>query len=613
MPLSSFSLMHHDAIFNCLNCFFRDEIIKTIQENQVVIIRGEPGCGKSTQVPQYIYDHWFESGESDYQHIIISEPRRIAATSLAERVANERDEALGETVGYHVRLDSIYNKDTGAILYCTSGILLKHIQNDPNLRAFTHVILDEAHERDVNTDLLMVLLRKAIKTNPKLKVIVMSATIDVELFQKYFDNAPIIEIPGFTYPVKSYFLEDLDVRIPKTVEGFKNDNPVIIPEDISKVINWIHENKKEGAILCFLPGWDDIIKVKRQLEDFDRTKVVFPLHSKLTLKDQRRIFQPLTPGARKIILATNIAETSVTIDDVVYVIDTGAHKEQRLDKTKELECVDNYWISQANVNQRRGRAGRVCPGECYHLYSKSKFNEMEKYQIPVILRVSLTKIVLDTKVYDEKTKAIDFFKELPNPPENKAVLNAVEELRDLKVLDENEQLTPLGKTIALFSMSPMLSKTLVYSYFFQCVEPILDIVTVLSLDSDFFASTSAERKSDIRGKKSYFSKDSDHVAFHKFMVEWRDVSRRHDRFSSTWCQRNYINEYKMKLCSSKYLFRTCLYSCGIIYRLVVQLFYTSIQNPVFVLTFPSHGQFTNAIRFFLTLNLVHGLIPGTGR
>lgn len=241
---------------------------------------------------------------------------------------------VGNIVGYQVRLHSKFNNNTGRILYCTTGILLRRMQTDPELKDCTHIILDEAHERDVNTDLLMNLLRQALEKNPNLKVVIMSATIDTNMFQEYFKNAGVIHIPGFAYPVGVKFLEDIKgIDLSKTKKMCSETSPYVVCEDVVKVINRIHKIGEEGAILCFLPGWEEISRIKRLL-GYSRDKYVLCLHSRLQDNEQRKIFASLPPGVRKIILATNIAETSVTVNDVRYVIDTGIHKEHRFDSDK---------------------------------------------------------------------------------------------------------------------------------------------------------------------------------------------------------------------------------------------------------------------------------------
>ncbi|KAJ8976100.1 hypothetical protein NQ317_008438 [Molorchus minor] len=286
---------------------YKDAFINLLRESQGNLVM---------EKVQEFHSMYWRLGQKKYgllcepARIAVTQPRRIAAISLAQRVAIERDEAVGSIIGYQVRLNSNFSPTTGRVLYCTTGILLRHLQSDPTLSNFTHIILDEAHERDVNTDLLMNLLRGAIKTNPKLKLVVMSATIDTNVFCEYFGGAPVMEVPGFAYPVRQNFWTPV--------------NPLILLKPLKCV--------KAMFLLLFM-------------------RMLFKLQD----SEQWKIFSEIPPGIRKIILATNIAETSVTIDDVVYVIDTGIQKEQRFDIKKGVNCLDNHWISKASVNQRKGR------------------------------------------------------------------------------------------------------------------------------------------------------------------------------------------------------------------------------------------------------------------
>lgn len=235
---------------------------------------------------------------------------------------------VGDVVGYQVRLKAaLPRRPGGALLYCSTGILLRRLQSNPGLIGASHVILDEAHERDINIDILLVLLRRALALNPKLRVIVMSATINAELFQKYFNDAPMLHVPGFTYPVKSFFIEDLNIPGVETKMSMSHV-PALDYQQIATLIRWVDKNRPDGAILCFLPGWAEITAVGRRLEN-GGSYCILPVHSRLSHEEQSRIFSPSVSGQRKIILATNIAETSITVNDVVYVIDTGAHKEER--------------------------------------------------------------------------------------------------------------------------------------------------------------------------------------------------------------------------------------------------------------------------------------------
>lgn len=343
--------------------YFRDEILSKLENNQVLLIEGDTGCGKTTQVPQFIMDNFAWSGNATDCNILVSQPRRISAISLADRIAHERGEGVGDVVGFQVRLEQVLPRELGGILFCTTGILLKKLQSNPGLEGCSHVILDEAHERHIDTDMLMILLKRALKKNPNLKVLIMSATINAHMFQQYF-NCPAVKVPGRLYPVKMHFLEDIEslpnIRKYRQYAYYrhKNDENERLSVDYEKVvqvIKWISENKSPGAILCFLPGWNEITQVQNMLESLPLEKekqLILPIHSKVSHSAQRKIFEHTSAGTRKIILATDIAETGITVSDVVYVIDSAIRKESRWDNDKDLLCISNRWVSQANIHQR---------------------------------------------------------------------------------------------------------------------------------------------------------------------------------------------------------------------------------------------------------------------
>ncbi|XP_050296944.1 ATP-dependent RNA helicase DHX30-like isoform X2 [Anthonomus grandis grandis] len=501
---------------------YKESFIQLLQNNNCVIVKGQPGCGKSSRVPQYVLESWIRQAQSgeEFCRIAVTQPRRIAAISLSERVASERTEEVGHIVGYQVRLKSKFQDKTGRVLYCTTGILLRHLQADPRLLRFSHVILDEAHERDVNTDLLMNLIRRALQQNSNLKLVVMSATIDTEAFSEYFNGAPIFSIPGFTHPVGVYYLDDL--YCPKTLNMCNQEHPQVIHEEVVEVIKSIHREKPEGAILVFLPGWEDLSRVQRLL-NAKSDMVVHLVHSKLKDSEQHNIFSRPPPGIRKVILATNIAETSITIDDVVYVVDSGIHKNKIFDVDKGIDVIDLKWISKASADQRAGRAGRCSPGEAVRLYSRKKYEELEDYTVPEILNSSLTKIVLDSKVYSSNMNACEFMETLITPPERTAVEKAVEELKELELLDEQERLTPLGRTLVDFQLEPRLAKAMVNGVIFRCATPIVDIITLFSSDSNIFGSLGLLGKEMVKKHKSQFCNSSDHLAMMRMYEKWLEL------------------------------------------------------------------------------------------
>ncbi|OXU25496.1 hypothetical protein TSAR_011903 [Trichomalopsis sarcophagae] len=527
---------------------FKDQILKELDENQAVVIKGDTGCGKTTQVPQFIMDYFIEKGQAANCSMVVTQPRRISAISLAQRIAYERGESVGDVVGYQVRLQQVLPRQKGAILFCTTGILLKKLQTNLKLEGCSHIIVDEAHERSVDTDMLLVLLRRAMQINPSLKVVIMSATINADLFQEYL-GCNAVDVPGRLYPVKMHFMDEISQFIPPsqrfTDDG--NDGPVVNTDQITDLIRWISENKPPGSILCFLPGWSHILRIQNNLEEYSTSnQLVIPLHSKIPYAIQSKIFDPPPEGVRKIILATDIAETGITVPDVVYVIDSACHKEVRWHENKGLSSIDTHWISKANMNQRKGRAGRVQEGESFHFITKKQYEELDPYPIPEVLRVSLEKTVLDGKTYSNE-KAENFLGSMPQPPRLSAVKKAVNDLQELGALDENQDLTALGKRIAMFTIHPKLSKAMVYSSVFQCMSPVTTVSAALSLDSEIFYGT-LDNKSRIRETKKRFHPTSDHLAIAWIYNQWLDINRKNGSQNAyQFSRRNGLHAERMNI------------------------------------------------------------------
>ncbi|XP_076656627.1 ATP-dependent RNA helicase DHX30 [Halictus rubicundus] len=487
---------------------YKSQILKSIDENQILLIKGDTGCGKSTQVPQFIMDAYVEAHRGHECNILVSEPRKISAVSLANRVAREREEIVGQVVGYHVRLNHTIPPHNGSILFCTTGIILRRLQSNPTLEGISHIIIDEAHERTLQIDILLNLMKKLLTTKPNLKLIIMSATVNTELFQNYFSCATI-DVPGKMYPVKMHFLEDIESEI--GIQCGKAYQDWEIPlQEVLQIIQWITKTKPCGSILCFVPGWREI----QHLQDMLARKrnphlLVLPFHSKLTNAEQEKVFCDVPDNVRKIILATDIAESSITIPDVKYVIDTARKRDLVWNEDSSLYTVFTHWVTKANILQRKGRAGRVSPGESYHILKKSMYDGLNPFPEPEIRRISLDQAVVTSKTFSDET-AEEFFNSMIDHPSKKSLLRAIEYLKSHNVLDKNENLTPLGKRMMYFSLDVKLSKALLLSCVFNCLNPMLTITTMLSTDNESSA-TSLIAKSDKKEQKSEYHNSSDHI------------------------------------------------------------------------------------------------------
>ncbi|XP_073021705.1 DExH-box ATP-dependent RNA helicase DExH5, mitochondrial isoform X2 [Primulina eburnea] len=574
----------------------KDTILSVISQNQIVIISGETGCGKTTQIPQFILESEIESMRGAMCNILCCQPRRLSVMSVSERIATERMEKLGETVGFKVRLEGIKGRDTH-LLFCTTGILLRRLLVDKNLKDVTHVIMDEIHERGVNEDFLLVVLKDLLPLRPELRLILMSATLDVDIFSSYFSGATVVHIPGFTYPVRHHFLESIletlgyqltphnqidDFGVDKvwkmstqstrkrksrffsavedavsttefkdytskTRESLSCWNPDSLGFNlIEYLLCNICENETPGAILVFLTGWDDISALKDKLQTHpilgDTSQVLLlACHGSMPCSEQKLIFDKPEDGVRKIVLATNIAETSITIDDVVFVIDCGKSKESSYDALNNTPCLLPSWISKGSAKQRRGRAGRVQPGICYHLYPKCVYDGFADYQLPEILRTPLQSLCLQIKSL-KLGSIFGFLSKALQSPEYLAVQNAIVYLKTIGALDENEKLTVLGGYLAMLPMEPKLGKMLLLGAIFNCLDPILSVVAGLSVRDPFLAPL--DKKDLAEAAKAQFSHDfSDHLALVRAYEGWKVADR--DLAGYEYCWKNFLSAQSM--------------------------------------------------------------------
>ncbi|KAK4523669.1 hypothetical protein GAYE_PCTG71G1565 [Galdieria yellowstonensis] len=511
----------------------RDEFLKLVEENKVVVLVGDTGSGKTTQVPQFLLEYGIREKN---KMIVCTQPRRVAAMSVAQRVSEELEVPLGEQVGYTIRFEDVTGPKT-ILKYATDGMLLREAMSDPQLSRYSSIILDEAHERTLATDILMGLLKTIVRTRDDLKLIIMSATLDAGKFQDYFSRdpeypltVPLLNVPGRVYPVEVYY----------TPEPEKD----YLEAAIRTVIQ-IHANEPLGDILLFLTGEEEIEETCKRLNQDIPLLVkepkpfrVLPLYSSLPPNAQQRVFEPPPTNGRKIIVATNIAETSLTIDGVVYVIDPGFSKQKIYDPRVRVESLLVSPISKASAKQRAGRAGRTRPGKCFRLFTEQTFKkDLLETTYPEILRSNLANVVLTLKKLGiDDLVHFDFM----DPPAPETLMRALELLNYLGALDDEGELTQLGRLMAEFPLDPQLSKMLIVSPQFQCSNEILSIVAMLSVPNCFLRPRDAQKKADA-AKARFTHSEGDHLTYLNVYYAYK-----HNNEDPNWCYQNFLNYRSLK-------------------------------------------------------------------
>ncbi|XP_061571968.1 3'-5' RNA helicase YTHDC2 isoform X2 [Cololabis saira] len=727
----------------------QEEIVQLIRDNSVILVMGETGSGKTTQIPQFLLDDCNRRGHAC--RIFCTQPRRLAAIAVAERVAMERGESVGQTVGYHIRLESRISPKT-LLTFCTTGVLLRTLMaGDASFATVTHVIVDEVHERDGLTDFLLTKMREVLQKIPKLKLIISSAALDVDLFRGYFGSCPVIPLQGRQFEVKEFFLEDIlrltgfdndigkykeetrkkerkqkrltewfgavgsssvgnqktvfppgflhptgagDARPLKKLNSREQLQPWLLREmdscisdiflhedqgafsqlfnlilhegvevdfthsetgatalmvaagrgflpqmqqllslgadinlrasngwtsldfaehfqqtdamdllkssmplvetrgleeltlspcdaaelsteeqellnlyhlsfddervDLDLIMALLHEicsTTCDGAVLIFLPGYDEIVTLRDRILFDDKRFFthseryqVFTLHSEIQTQDQKRVMKTSPPGVRKIILSTNIAETSITIDDVVFVIDSGKVKEKSFDALTHVSMLKTVWISKASVLQRKGRAGRCRPGTCFHLFSRNRFKNMLEYQVPQLLRMPLQELCLQTKLLAPSYCPIaEFLSKAPQPPLGHAVQSAVQLLKKIGALDQKEELTDLGYHLADLPVEPHLGKMVLCGVVLKCLDPILTLAcTVAYRDPFVLPSDSSQRRAALHCRQRFTANSfSDHMALLRAFQAWQKA--RSEGWERSFCEKNFLSQATMEM------------------------------------------------------------------
>ncbi|KAK6437454.1 DEAH-box ATP-dependent RNA helicase prp22, partial [Oleoguttula sp. CCFEE 5521] len=504
----------------------RRQFLEAVHQYQLLIVVGDTGSGKTTQLTQYLA----EDGFANAGVIGCTQPRRVAAMSVAARVADEVGCRVGEEVGYTIRFED-KTSDSTRIKYMTDGIMQREILLDPELNRYSVIMLDEAHERTIATDVLFGLLKKTLKRRPDMKLIVTSATLDADKFSSYFNSCPILTIPGRTYPVEIMYSREpesdyLDAALTTVMQ--------------------IHLTEPPGDILLFLTGKEEIDTSAEIL--YERMKalgpavpelMILPIYGALPSEIASRIFEPAPEGTRKVVIATNIAETSITIDGIYFVVDPGFVKQTAYDAKLGMDRLQVTPISQAQAKQRAGRAGRTGPGKCFRLYTESAFqSEMLPTTIPEIQRQNLANTILMLKAMGiNDLLGFDFM----DPPPTNTMLTALEELYALSALDEEGLLTRLGRRMADFPMEPSLAKSLIMSIELGCSDEMLSIVAMISAVQTVFHRPKDKQQQADAKKAKFHDAAGDHLTLLNVYQGWKLAGK-----TDPWCFENFIQPKSMR-------------------------------------------------------------------
>ncbi|OPJ87136.1 ATP-dependent RNA helicase DHX29 [Patagioenas fasciata monilis] len=576
----------------------RYSIVETLKKHRVVVVAGETGSGKSTQVPHFLLEDLLLDGGSSKCNIVCTQPRRISAVSLATR---------NSLCGYQIRMESRTGEAT-RLLYCTTGVLLRKLQEDGLLSSISHVIVDEVHERSVQSDFLLVILREILHKRSDLHLILMSATVDSEKFSSYFSHCPILRISGRSYPVEVFHVEDVieatgyvlekdseycqkfleeeeEVTLNVTGKGggitkYQEHVPIqsgsgidlapyyakyssrtqqaifymnpykINLELILELLAYLDRSPQfkniEGAVLIFLPGLAhiqqlyDLISTDRRFNLRDRHRLI-ALHSVLSTQDQAAAFTIPPLGVRKIVLATNIAETGITIPDVVFVIDTGRTKENRYHESSQMSSLEETFVSKASALQRQGRAGRVRAGFCFRMYTRDRFESFMEYSVPEILRVPLEELCLHIMKCNLGSPE-DFLSRALDPPQQQVIGNAMNLLRKIGACLLNEpKLTPLGQHLAALPVNVKIGKMLIFGAIFGCLDPVATLAAVMTEKSPFTTPIGRKDEADL-AKSSLAMAVSDHITIYNAYLGWKKARQEGGyRAEMTYCRRNFLN------------------------------------------------------------------------
>ncbi|CEP10178.1 hypothetical protein [Parasitella parasitica] len=530
---------------------YANAIVQTLKQHRILLIAGDTGCGKSTQVPQILMSAGFNK-------IACTQPRRIACSSLARRVSYETMNEYGSKIAYQVRFEGTKTNKT-RILFLTEGLLLRQYATDNLLSMYDVIVVDEVHERHMMGDFLLALLKKTLSQRKDLYVVLMSATINAELFAQYFD-APTLVIPGKMYSVKVHYwpFEEEDKNLIDEAAYRKRQSEVVkrsIPSKSSmvkadpyiKVLEYIDQSvpvNERGDLLIFMSGINEITTLAEELSTYAlKTKkwVVLMLHSSLTVEDQEKVFDSPPEGIRKCIISSNIAETSITIDGIRFIIDSGKVKEMNHDPASKLSRLSEFWISKASAKQRTGRAGRTGPGECFRFYSENEFDHFHDFAIPEIQRETLDPLLLQIKSMGLGNPRLFDYIEAPSID---FINSSMDFLFNLGAIDTEENLLGLGSVLSKLPVDCIVGKMLILGVVFNIVDPILTIAAGMSVQSPFTRVTQNTNREYLKNKSEFDSRDGDPFTMLNLWQQW--IETKGSKTSSRkWCKEHLVEEHRL--------------------------------------------------------------------
>ncbi|XP_042343355.1 probable ATP-dependent RNA helicase DHX34 [Plectropomus leopardus] len=531
---------------------YRDRIVELVRSHPVVVVAGDTGCGKSTQVPQYLLS-------AGFSHIACTQPRRIACISLAKRVSFESLNQYGSKVGYQIRFETTRTPAT-KLLFLTEGLLLRQIQQDKTLAQYQVLIVDEVHERHLHCDFLLGVLRSLLADHPDMRLILMSATINIKLFSDYFNSAPVLQVPGRLFPIQVIYQP-----IPPEEQSSRSEK--LDPRPYLRILQGIDQRyppEERGDLLLFLSGVAEISTIQEACQIYathTQRWIVLPLHSTLSLAQQDKVFDISPPGVRKCIISTNIAETSVTIDGVRFVVDSGKVKEMSFDPKAKMQRLQEFWISRASSEQRKGRAGRTGPGVCYRLYAESDYDAFAAYPVPEIHRVALDSLILQMKSMGLGDPLSFVF---IDPPPAASIQTAVTYLKEQGALDSRSELTSIGSLLAQLPVDVVIGKMLVLGSLFNLVEPVLTVAAALSVQSPFLRS-SQHNPDCATARQPLHSNHGDPFTLLNTFNAWVEVKGERGGGSRKWCRRRGLEEQRLyEMVNLRRQFKDLLKSHGLL-------------------------------------------------